>query len=130
MFISYLSDMTSWVVFFVLSLGFADAFIWLDRGIDAEFTSVFYVNVLLLVIALFFYLALSSGDEVHKGAICYLPKSRPSIGMRRCRKRSSNRDVVTRGILRQASSLFPRSWVTSDGRIPTKVITLPHGYMK
>lgn len=50
MFISYLFDMKSWILFFVLALGFADVLIWLDAGIDAEFSSVLYVNILLLII--------------------------------------------------------------------------------
>ncbi len=49
MFVSYFGDMKSWILFFVLALGFADALIWLDAGIDAEFSSVLYFNVLLLI---------------------------------------------------------------------------------
>lgn len=33
----------------MLSLGFADVLIWLDAGIDAEFSSVLYFNMLLLI---------------------------------------------------------------------------------
>ena len=87
MFISYLSDMKSWILLFVLSLGFADALIWLDPGIDAMFTSVLYFNILLLVIlALFIYLALPSGDEIYKRALLFLLKSKQRIGRKRCRK--------------------------------------------
>jgi len=42
--------MKSWIVFFVLALGFADVLIWLDAGIDVEFLSVLYFNVLFLII--------------------------------------------------------------------------------
>ena len=70
MFISYLKDMKSWILFFLLSLGFADVFIWLDQGIDAEFSSVLYFNVLLII---FFIYLLSGGierNEVHERAFC------------------------------------------------------------
>lgn len=54
MFISYLKDMASWIGFFLLALGFADILIWLDQGIDAKFSSVLYVNVLLITALLVF----------------------------------------------------------------------------
>ena len=38
----------------MLSLGFADALIWLDAGIDAKFSSVLYFNMLLLIAFLLF----------------------------------------------------------------------------
>jgi two-component system, OmpR family, bacitracin resistance sensor histidine kinase BceS len=49
MFLSYLGDMKSWILFFIVALGFADTLIWLDAGINAEFLSVLYFNVLLLI---------------------------------------------------------------------------------
>ncbi|WP_342513414.1 sensor histidine kinase [Sporosarcina sp. FSL K6-1522] len=49
MFISYVKDMKSWIVFFLLALGFADLIIWLDQGIDVKFSSALYFNVLLLI---------------------------------------------------------------------------------
>ncbi|KAA0955988.1 HAMP domain-containing histidine kinase [Sporosarcina sp. ANT_H38] len=41
--------MKSWILFFLLALGFVDTLIWLDAGIDTELSSVLYVNVLLLI---------------------------------------------------------------------------------
>lgn len=49
MFISYVKDMKSWIIFFLLALGFADMIIWLDQGIDVKFSSALYFNVLLLI---------------------------------------------------------------------------------
>ncbi|CAM3289708.1 sensor histidine kinase [Filibacter tadaridae] len=54
MFIRYLNDMKSWILLFVLSLGFADLIIWLDKGIPVEAKSVIYINVLLLSVLLIF----------------------------------------------------------------------------
>ncbi|WP_342508167.1 sensor histidine kinase [Sporosarcina sp. FSL K6-2383] len=54
MFISYLKDMMSWIAFFLLALGLTDMLIWLDQGIDAKFSSVFYVNVLLIIALVLF----------------------------------------------------------------------------
>ena len=56
MFISYLLDKKSWILFYVFALGFADALIWLDAGIDAEFSSVLYFNILLFIIFILFIL--------------------------------------------------------------------------
>jgi OmpR family two-component system bacitracin resistance sensor histidine kinase BceS len=54
MFISYVKDMSSWIIFFLLALGFADMLIWLDRGIDTKFSSVLYVNILLITALILF----------------------------------------------------------------------------
>ncbi|MFJ7934152.1 sensor histidine kinase [Sporosarcina sp. NPDC096371] len=54
MFISYVKDMASWITFFLLSLGLADMLIWLDQGIDTKFSSVLYVNVLLITALILF----------------------------------------------------------------------------
>ncbi|WP_203247497.1 sensor histidine kinase [Sporosarcina beigongshangi] len=54
MFRSYLKDMASWISFFLLSLGFADMIIWLDQGIDTKFSSVLYVNILLIIALILF----------------------------------------------------------------------------
>lgn len=49
MFISYVKDMKSWIIFYLLALGFADMLIWLDQGIEVKLSSVLYFNVLLLI---------------------------------------------------------------------------------
>jgi len=54
MLISYIKDMASWILFFLLALGFADLLIWLDQGIDTKFSSVLYVNVLLIIALILF----------------------------------------------------------------------------
>ncbi|MEK5040138.1 sensor histidine kinase [Sporosarcina sp. FSL K6-3457] len=54
MFISYIRDMASWILFFLLALGFADMIIWLDQGIDTKFSSVLYVNILLIIALILF----------------------------------------------------------------------------
>ena len=37
MFISYIKDMKSWILFFIGAIGFTDVILWLDQGIDVEF---------------------------------------------------------------------------------------------
>lgn len=54
MFISYIKDMASWILFFLLALGFADLLIWLDQGIGTKFSSVLYFNILLITAFIFF----------------------------------------------------------------------------
>ncbi len=50
MFISYLNEMKSWIIFFVLAIGFVDGLIWLDMGIGVEISALLYMNVLLLIL--------------------------------------------------------------------------------
>lgn len=54
MFVSYLNDIKSWILFFFGMLGLADAILWLDQGIKVEYVSVFYFNILLLTFFILF----------------------------------------------------------------------------
>lgn len=54
MFLNYLNDMKSWILFFGLGLGLADLLIWLDQGIDMQFTSALYFNFLLVILFILF----------------------------------------------------------------------------
>lgn len=54
MFISYLNDMKSWILFFFGMLGLADMILWLDQGIVVVFSSVFYFNFLLIIFFILF----------------------------------------------------------------------------
>lgn len=55
MFIRYINDMKSWIIFFVLTLGFTDLLIWLDKGMHMKFESLLYLNVLLLATFIVFF---------------------------------------------------------------------------
>ena len=88
MFISYLSDMKSWIFFFVLSLGFADALIWLDPGIDAEFTSVLYFNILLFVILALFIIWRYRVEMKFTKELAVLAEEQTKDWQEACRKRS------------------------------------------
>lgn len=54
MFIRYLGYQKSWIFLFVTLLGFADALIWLDRGIAVNLSSIIYLNALFLLILIVF----------------------------------------------------------------------------
>jgi len=54
MFVSYLNDIKSWILFFFGMLGLSDAILWLDQGIAVEFVSVFYFNILILTFFVLF----------------------------------------------------------------------------
>ena len=54
MFIRYIKDMSSWILFFLLALGFADLLIWLDQGIGTKMSSVLYINILLFIALILF----------------------------------------------------------------------------
>lgn len=49
MFIGYLKDMRSWILFILGMLGLIDTILWLDDGIIVEVSAVLYLNVLLLL---------------------------------------------------------------------------------
>jgi OmpR family two-component system bacitracin resistance sensor histidine kinase BceS len=49
MFWAYVNDMKSWILFFVVALAAADLLLWLDAGLAVEFSSLMYMNTLLLI---------------------------------------------------------------------------------
>ncbi len=49
MFWAYVNDMKSWIFFFVAALAAADLLLWLDAGLAVEFSSLLYMNALLLI---------------------------------------------------------------------------------
>ena len=55
MFLRYLMDRRSWILFYLLSLLFVDLLIWIDNGIAVQGVSMFYLNG-LLVLALIVFL--------------------------------------------------------------------------
>lgn len=56
MFIGYVKDMKSWILLFIGAIGFIDVILWLDQGMDVEFTSALYFNFLLLLFFMVFLL--------------------------------------------------------------------------
>jgi len=54
MFFRYLGYQKSWLFLFMAMLGFADALIWLDRGIAVRLSSIIYLNVLFLLVLIIF----------------------------------------------------------------------------
>src|SRR5690625_6196734 len=54
MFIGYMKDMKSWILFFLGTIGFIDLVLWLDQGIIVEVTSILYFNILLLLFFIVF----------------------------------------------------------------------------
>lgn len=108
MFISYLSDMKSWILLFVLSLGFADALIWLDPGIDAVFTSVLYFNVLLIVILALFIIWRYRVEMKFTKELAVLAEEQTKDWQEAMPETIFLRDKVTSGILQQAIMAFSR----------------------
>ena len=49
MFWAYVNDMKSWILFFIVALAAADLLLWLDAGLAVEFSSLMYMNALLLI---------------------------------------------------------------------------------
>ncbi|WP_172372556.1 sensor histidine kinase [Sporosarcina jiandibaonis] len=49
MFIHYIKDMRSWILFFIGAIGFINLILWLDQGITVEFTSALYFNILIVI---------------------------------------------------------------------------------
>lgn len=54
LFLRYLYDRKSWIVFFLFSLLFVDLLIWIDNGISIRGNSMLYLNLLLILAMIVF----------------------------------------------------------------------------
>ncbi len=54
MFFRYMNDKKSWLFFYIASIGLVDFVLLLDQGIQIEFASVLYLNLLLVFVLLLF----------------------------------------------------------------------------
>lgn len=52
----YIRDKRSWILFFLFMLGLMDLIIWLDDGIVIETSALIYINVLLLLSSVVFFI--------------------------------------------------------------------------
>src|SRR6185437_8960619 len=106
MFISYLRDMKSWILFFVLSLGFADVLIWLDSGIDTQFAAVLYFNVLLVTLLTLFIIWRFRVEMKFTKELASLAKGQAEDWQEALPEVVFLRDEVTKEVLQQASLAF------------------------
>lgn len=106
MFIHYVRDMKSWILFFVLSLGLADMLIWLDPGIDAKFASVLYFNMLLFVILILFIVWRYRVEMKFTKQLVVLVEEQTKDWQEALPETTFLRDEITKEVLQQAAMEF------------------------
>lgn len=122
MFVSYLNDMKSWILFFFGMLGLADVILWLDEGIAVEFASVIYFNFLLFIFFILF-IVLRYRKEMKFAKELTLLMEEPELDWHEALPKTSfKRDEIMSDILRQVavssakevSDLKRESFIESD----------------
>lgn len=110
MFIRYLNDMKSWILFYMIPLGFVNLLIWLDNGLSVQPGSVVYLNLLLLLILVFFLIWRYRKETKHTMAIAALIEDMDEDWIERLPAAHGLRDEMTNEALRAANVSFSRKW--------------------
>ncbi len=108
MFISYLKDMASWIVFFLLALGFADMLIWLDQGINAKFSSVLYFNTLLIIALILFIIGRFRKEMQFTKELAVFTNGSTTDWHESLPEAVFTRDEMTKDVLQQAALSFSK----------------------
>ena len=99
MFIRYVKDMKSWILFFGISLGFTNLLIWLDKGMHMKPESLLYLNVLLLATLIVFFSWRYKKETKYSTSLSILMNSKAEDWHEALPDFSYSRDQVTNELL-------------------------------
>ena len=108
MFIRYLNDMKSWILFYIAPLGLVNFLIWLDNGLSIQIGSVVYLNLLLLLFFVFFLIWRYRKETKHTIATAALIEDMDEDWIERLPAAHSLRDEMMNEALRAANASFKR----------------------
>ncbi|WP_029191542.1 sensor histidine kinase [Paenibacillus elgii] len=108
MFIRYVGSMKSWILLFMMLLGFTDLLIWLDKGIHIQISSIAYLNTLFLLSFIGFFLWRYRKETKYAAALAALPEEMNDDWIETLPMAENVRDEVTSEVLRAADLFFRR----------------------
>ncbi|XOK59876.1 sensor histidine kinase [Paenibacillus elgii] len=108
MFIRYVGSMKSWILLFMMLLGFTDLLIWLDKGIHIQTSSIVYLNTLFLLSFIGFFLWRYRIETKYAAALAALPEEMNDDWIETLPMAENVRDEVTSEVLRAADLFFRR----------------------
>ena len=103
MLVSYLKDMKSWIVLFVLALVFTDVIVWMDKGISIRLTSLIYLNVLLVTGFIIFLLWRSKKETRYTKELVHILDENDMDWQEALPEPVFNRDHMTNEFLSQVA---------------------------
>lgn len=108
MFIRYVIEMKSWIAFFLGGLFFTDLLIWLDNGFAVPFESILYLNVLLLIGFIIFFVCRYRKEIRFASMLAELTKNMDRDWFETISEPSSYRDAAAYAALREANQYSKR----------------------
>ncbi|WP_063915659.1 sensor histidine kinase [Paenibacillus elgii] len=108
MFIRYVGSMKSWILLFMMLLGFTDLLIWLDKGIHIQISSIVYLNTLFFLSFIGFFLWRYRKETKYAAALAALHEEMNDDWIETLPMAENVRDEVTSEVLRAADLLFRR----------------------
>ncbi|EPY03684.1 integral membrane sensor signal transduction histidine kinase [Paenibacillus alvei TS-15] len=108
MFIRYVIEMKSWIAFFLAALFFTDLLIWLDNGFAVPFESILYLNVLLLIGFIIFFVWRYKKEMRFVSILAELTEDMDSDWFESLSEPLSYRDMAAFAVLREANQYSKR----------------------
>ncbi|MED4727423.1 sensor histidine kinase [Aneurinibacillus migulanus] len=106
MFIRYVSSMKSWILLFMMLLGFTDLLILLDKGISIKIGSIVYLNVLFLLSFICFFIWRYRKETKYTTALVAITEEMNDDWLETLPRPEYLRDEVTSEVLRTAAIFF------------------------
>lgn len=106
MFLSYLNDRKSWLAFYFISLGIINFVLWIDQGIQAELSSVLYINLLLITSFILFFMWRYFQETKFIKALADLLKTEEDDWHVALPNAVDRQDEMTKALLQKASLHF------------------------
>lgn len=104
MFMAYIKDVKSWIVFFASSLGFTDVLIWIDKGLNIKTSSLIYLNVLLCTAFILFLIWRYKKETNYTKALLHISNEITRDWQEGLPDSLFIRDQMTNDILQQVAS--------------------------
>ncbi|KPV55799.1 histidine kinase [Paenibacillus sp. A3] len=108
MFIRYVGSMKSWILLFMMLLGFTDLLILLDKGIYIQISSIVYLNTLFLLSFIGFFLWRYRKETKYAAALAALAEEMDDDWIETLPTPENVRDEVTSEVLRTVDLFFRR----------------------
>ncbi len=108
MFIRYVGSMKSWILLFMMLLGFTDLLISLDKGINVQASSIVYLNALFVLSFIGFFLWRYRQETKYAAALAALAEDMDEDWIETLPIPENVRDEATSEALRAADLFFRR----------------------
>ncbi|MCG3087177.1 sensor histidine kinase [Sporosarcina cyprini] len=109
MFIHFIADRKSWLLFFLAALGVVDVLIWIDKGVTLSLNSLLYLNGLLVMGFALFFVWRFFAETAYLRSLQQLQQAMEGDWQELLPKANYTSDQMINDVLRQAAESYSRN---------------------